>query len=259
MGHRFNSPLPHLRRGLSGAYFVNPNETGGRLVPSEVEGSQEPGLSRAKSREVRRKASAPSAVSSTPRTGRRMTYEEGLAQQILQLNQTVAGTNHLATAAGTIPGPAETERNGKGATDGSGSRMPFTYMGIQGTAPAQILLPAVGAVQVVASFTCPRRYNGEIEFVANQYVGAGWTEGSGSIIWQILIDGVPVQGYDAILGSMGSTASPGWLGKGAIQFSENQLIQLRVTNVSIGPAGQILLGLLRGHFEPVDTKRKSAW
>ena len=243
MGYRSNSPLPRLRRGMSGAFFVNPDETGVRSQESEV----------------RRKTSAPSAVSSTPRTGRRMTYEEGLAQQILQLNQTVAGTNHLAASSGIIPGPPQMERTGKGETDGSGSRMPFTYMGIQGTAPAQILLPAIGAVQVVASFTCPRRYNGEIEFIANQYVGAGWTEGSGSVIWQVLIDGVPVQGYDSILGALGSTASPGWLGKGAIQFSENQLVQLRMTNVSIVPAGQILLGLLRGHFEPIDTKRRNAW
>ena len=186
-----------------------------------------------------------------------MTYEEGLAQQILQLNQTVSGSNQL------IEGrePVEHQGNGDGKVEGDGerSRIPFTYMGIQGTAPAQILLPAIGAAQVVASFTCPRRQNGEIEFVANQFVGSGWTEGTGTIIWQILIDGVPVQGYDAILGSLGSTASPGWLGKGAIQFSENQLVQLRVTNVSIVVAGQVLLGLLRGHFEPIDTKRSSAW
>ena len=242
MGYRSNSPLPHLRRGMSGMFVVGPEEAG-----------------------VRRKTSAPSAVGTISRaptgssSGRRMTYEEGLAQQILGMNQTVAGTNHLAKSSGIIPGPAATDRNGKSSNDGSGSRLPFTYMGIQGTAPAQILLPAIGVAQVVVSFTCPRRYNGEIEFVANQYVGAGWTEGSGSVIWQVLIDGVPVQGYDSILGALGSTASPGWLGKGAIRFSENQLIQLRLTNVSIVPAGQILLGLLRGHFEPIDTKGANTW
>lgn len=196
---------------------------------------------------------APATVNGS---GRRMSYEEGVAQQILQMNQTVSGTNHIGDFSEETPGPAE---NGRGEGDGRASRLPFTYMGIQGQAPAQILLPAIGAAQVVVSFTCPRRQNGEIEFVANQFVGGGWTEGTGSIIWQILIDGIPVQGYDSILGSLGTTASAGWLGKGAIQFSENQLVQLRVTNVSIAVAGQILLGLLRGHFEPIDTKTPNTW
>jgi hypothetical protein len=228
---------------MSGVFYV------GAISSPGTEGPQTPPPPRTIVR-------APATVNGS---GRRMSYEEGVAQQILQMNQTVAGTNHLGDFSEEMPPPPENDRNGRGTGDEGRSRLPYTYMGIQGVAPAQILLPAIGAAQVVVSFTCPRRQNGEIEFVANQFVGGGWTEGTGAIIWQILIDGIPVQGYDAILGSLGTTASPGWLGKGAIQFSENQLVQLRVTNVSIAVAGQILLGLLRGHFEPVETKTPNAW
>ena len=239
MGYRAHPSLRNLRRGMSGVFFSSPSAAQPAAIP-----------------ETRTIVRAPATITGT---GRRMTYEEGVAQQILQMNQTVDGANHIANFSQDVPGPAENGENGKEISDGSRSRLPYTYMGIQGQAPAQISLPAIGVTQTVVSFTCPARQNGEIEFVANQFVGGGWTEGTGSIIWQILIDGVPVQGYDSILGSLGTTAAPSWLGKGAIQFSENQLVQLRVRNVSIAVAGQILLGLLRGHFEPIDTSRASTW
>ena len=243
MGHRTQPSSGRLRRGMSGVFFVG------------VDSSPQPGGSPTPP-PPRTIVRAPATVTGS---GRRMTYEEGVAQQILQMSQTVDGANHIGDFFDKILGSPENGWNGKEPSDGSRARLPFTYMGIQGQAPAQILLPAIGAAQVVVSFTCPRRQNGEIEFIANQFVGGGWTEGTGSIIWQVLIDGVPVQGYDAILGSLGTTASPSWLGKGVIQFSENQLVQLRVTNVSIAVAGQILLGLLRGHFEPVDSSSPSGW
>lgn len=238
MGHRTQPGLSRLRRGLSGMFFSSP----------VAEASAGPPTARTIVR----------APATSGGSGRRMTSEEGVAQQILQMNQTVAGTNHIAHAPPRTPAPP-VKRNGRSEGESVALRLPYTYMGIQGQVAAQILLPAIGATQTVASFTCPARQNGEIEFVANQFIGQGWTEGNGALIWQILIDGVPVQGYDSILGSMGTTASPGWMGKGAIQFSENQLVQLQCRNVSVLVGGQILLGLLRGHFEPIETERSNRW
>ena len=255
MGYHVQPVSSRLRRGLSGVFFAVPAETPS-WSPAPSLANQSRDSKGADTPPPRPAMRAPATIGTS---GRRMTYEEALAQQILQMNQTIDGSNHLAASSEIIIRPPTSDRNGRNFNDALRSRLPFTYMGIQGQAPAQILLPAIGAAQVVVSFTCPARQNGEIEFVANQFVGGGWTEGSGTIIWQVLIDGVPVQGYDAILGSMGSTASPGWLGKGAIQFSEGQLVQLRVTNVSIPAAAQVLLGLLRGHFEPVDTRRSNTW
>lgn len=228
--------MKYLRRGLSGIFYSVPQAP---VSPSPPISGRAPVVN--------------------GNAGRRMTYEEAVAQQMIEMNQTVAQTNHLSPDSEIVPGTIPPETLLRQVEESERARQPFTYMGIQGQAPAQILLPAIAATQTVVSFTCPRRLRGKIEFIANQFVGGGWVEGTGSIIWQILIDSVPVQGYDSILGSLGSTASPGWLGSGAIQFSDNQLVQLRCRNVSIGVAGQVLLGLLRGYFWPVDTPTPSEW
>ena len=112
---------------------------------------------------------------------------------------------------------------------------------------------------IVVGFTVPSRSNGTIEFIANQYVGGGWVEGSGGIIWQVLADAVPVQGYDAILGSLGATSNPGSLGRSPIRIFENQLIQLNLKNVSVAAAGQVLLGLFRGHFYSIEQEGQNTW
>jgi len=234
MGQRTQpSDFSRLRRGMSGMFYVT----------SEGPLPQRPAIR------------APATATAN---GRRMSYEEGLAQQILQMNQTVAGTNHLTNSC-DIPDESRTGDDGGATIDERRSRLPYVYMAIQGQAPAQILLPAIGLTQVIVSFTCPRRQNGEIEFIANDFVGGGWSPGSGELIWQLLIDGVPVQGYDAILDSMGTNNSPGWLGKGAVQFSEGQLIQLQCRNVSVIVNQQVLTGMLRGTFFPLEQKGERAW
>lgn len=238
MGQRTQpSDFTKLRRGLSGMFYVSPS---GPSAPGAMP-----------------RAEVVRAPAITGGAGRRMTYEEGAAQEMLQMNQTIAGTNHLTNSCELPLGIAEAV--GGIAPDERRSRLPYVFMGIQGQAPAQIVLPAIGSTQVVVSFTCPRRQNGEIEFIGNQFVGGGWTEGSGAMIWQLLIDGVPVQGFDAILGSMGTMANPGWLGKGAIQFSEGQAIQLQLRNVSVVVNQQVLLGMLRGTFFPLEQKGERAW
>ena len=84
---------------------------------------------------------------------------------------------------------------------------------------------------------------------------AGWNLADRTQIWFE----VPVQGYDAILDSMGTNNSPGWLGKGAVQFSEGQLIQLQCRNVSVIVNQQVLTGMLRGTFFPLEQKGERAW
>lgn len=233
MGSRIG-PM-NLRRGLSGVFYV--------AGPTQPE-------------------SAPAiTVAHPPATatgnGRRMTFEEAMAQQMLQMNQTAAGTNHLLPDAEPIPLPDLGEKYA--GSEFHRSKTPYVYMGVQGQAAGQIVLPAIGAQATVVQFRCPRRSNGEIEFIANQYSGGGWVEGSGGMIWQLLIDSIPVQGFDSILGSMGTLASPGWLGKGAIQFSEDQLIQLIVKNISVPANQQPIEGMLRGHFYPIEEEGPDTW
>ena len=116
---------------------------------------------------------------------------------------------------------------------------------------AYAALPAIGATATIISFTVPIGRNGVIQKVANNYVGGGWTEGSGAVVWRILIDGAPPPGatsYANILGSLGSPASP--TGIAGFRIFENQVLTLVAFNTSVVVAGQLVGGRLTGYLYP---------
>src|ERR1700758_3836772 len=59
-----------------------------------------------------------------------------------------------------------------------------------------VSLPAIGATATIVSVLLEPGYNLVIRAYANNFVGGGWTEGSGSVTWQINVDNAPVDGYD---------------------------------------------------------------
>lgn len=115
-----------------------------------------------------------------------------------------------------------------------------------------IALPAESAQADIISFTVPQGYNGIINGVANNYVGGGWIEGSGAVIWQILVDGAPPPGavsYGSILGSLGSPANPTRIA--GFRITENQVVTVVAQNVSITPvSGQLVGARLLGYLYP---------
>jgi len=124
-----------------------------------------------------------------------------------------------------------------------------------------IALPAVGSWVVVAKGTVPTGRNGYIKRLANVFVGGGFQEGQGGIIWQIMINlvdssfGVGSQNqvapfYDNILASLGSVAQPSDIS--GIRVREQQTYALVAKNVSIVVAGQFIGGRLGGYFYPKD-------
>lgn len=117
-----------------------------------------------------------------------------------------------------------------------------------------------GAAVVIVSFTCPPGRNGIIHKVANNFVGAGWVEGSGSVKWQILVDGAPPPGatnYDNILGSLGNPASPTEID--GFRIYENQVLTLVAFNVGIVVAGQQVGGRLVGYTYPREEEDQGIW
>ncbi len=124
---------------------------------------------------------------------------------------------------------------------------------------AAVVLPAIGAEVVVISFRVPQGSNGIIDRVANQFVGGGWTEGTGDLLWRIQADSLPVRGYERMIASVGSTSNPADLQKSPIRIYENQLIELVARNVAIVVAAQPLLGLLGGYFYPIEQEGESYW
>ena len=114
---------------------------------------------------------------------------------------------------------------------------------------AYVALPAIGATATIVSLLVEPGYNAIIRAYANNFVGGGWTEGSGAVTWQIAIDSAPVPGYDTIPASLGSPANPVYHPSG-IRVQEGQTIALFVTNVSVVLAGQLSGGRLMGYYYP---------
>lgn len=135
-----------------------------------------------------------------------------------------------------------------------------------GSQAFQFFIPAAtplnakgGGVQIVIAFQVPPGRNGVIAQIANEYNGGGWQQGDGSIIWQILLDGFPVQGFDNILSSLGTTALPGDLKvRRQIVLRENQIVQLTANNIGVTGNG-FLLGMLAGYFWPLSQQEESLW
>ena len=121
---------------------------------------------------------------------------------------------------------------------------------------AYVNLPAAGATAVVLQFTVPQGYNGSIKWIGNNFVGAGWTEGTGDLVWQLLADGQPIRNFENIVGSLGSPASPSETA--VIRIYETQTIELVCENVSVVTSGQLLGGRLSGWYYPIEYDSKVA-
>lgn len=138
-------------------------------------------------------------------------------------------------------------------------KLPVTnFMPAQGEdfeAHGYVPLPAIAASAVVVSVLVPEGRNGIIKRIANVFVGAGFQEGQGGVIWQILQD-ANVAGnlvapfFDNIVASLGSVSNPSTID--GIRIREAQLVQLIVKNVSIVVSGQLIGGRLGGYFYPVE-------
>lgn len=114
-----------------------------------------------------------------------------------------------------------------------------------------IATPAVGVAAPVVQFTVPEGHFGVIKRVGNVYIGAGFVEGSGSLIWQIQQNQGVVRNYDNILASLGTVTQPGDLA-GSILLFEQNLVVLQVNNVGLVAGGTQVGGRLSGWFFPKD-------
>ncbi len=112
-----------------------------------------------------------------------------------------------------------------------------------------VALPAIGASATIVTVLMEPGYNLIIRAYANNFVGGGWTEGSGSVTWQINVDNAAVDGYDTIPASLGSPANPVYHPCG-IRIMDGQTVNLIVTNVSVVLAGQLSGGRLMGYRYP---------
>jgi hypothetical protein len=128
------------------------------------------------------------------------------------------------------------------------------------------LVPAIGSTVTIISYVVPPGRNGIINKVACNFVGGGWVEGSGDIIWRILIDGTPPPGatsYDSILASLGGPSQP--TGIAGFRFFENQVLTFVAFNNPSGANGGVVVAGQRvgarftGWNYPLDIEEDDIW
>lgn len=115
-----------------------------------------------------------------------------------------------------------------------------------------VTLPAIGASAVVLQKTVPKGNNGYIRRIANVFVGGGFTDFSGGIVWQILIDltkGTVAPDFDNIIASLGTASNPSTID--GIHVMEGSIFALIVKNISIVVSGQVVGGRLGGSFHSI--------
>src|SRR5262249_39075685 len=89
-----------------------------------------------------------------------------------------------------------------------------------------------GTTVTILDFVVPIGRNGIVNKIANTFIGGGFQEGQGHLIWRILVDGGTPPGandYHLILGSLGAMASPTRIA--GFRIFENQRITVIAENI----------------------------
>lgn len=122
-----------------------------------------------------------------------------------------------------------------------------------------VALGAQGTTTVVVSLPVPEGRDGVIELFGNAVFGAGWTEGSADLIWQIRRDAQPERNYENIRSSLGNPSNPVKLG---LRIYSGNLIEVVAINAA-APAGIIgnpIIGArLHGWFFPKAHDSAKGW
>jgi len=133
---------------------------------------------------------------------------------------------------------------------------PWLTMPAQGRAINKIESLAMGSVvpltdTLVLSYRVPNGYNFAITQLSNQFTGAGFTEGSGAIIWRLKINGRYVKNLGNIENTLGSAQQPWPLNRSAIIARSNSLVQYYVYVPSLFGAGENTVCGIYGWIYPM--------
>ncbi len=111
-----------------------------------------------------------------------------------------------------------------------------------------VALPGVGATSTVVSFPVPIGSDGVINAFSWNFTGGGFTQNSGTIIVQLLRNGVPIKNYDNITVEKGSIQQPRQIS--ALRIYSGQVISMVVTHVADVTLNGNVVGSFVGYTYP---------
>lgn len=121
--------------------------------------------------------------------------------------------------------------------------IPFDEQGVVAAPGA----PQPGVSIPVVSFQCPQGYDGVINWISNNVTDPAYIDGSGDLIWAILINGRPVRNFGMI------TVQKGTLAQGReispIRLFSGDIVSYTVQFAAGAVTGQVICSL-SGYFYP---------
>jgi hypothetical protein len=114
----------------------------------------------------------------------------------------------------------------------------------------KVALPVVAAPDAtIVSLLVPDGYDGVIKTLSLNFVGGGFVQGSGDIIWRLLADGQAIRNYSNITSEKGSPEQPRAI-SGGIRIFSGQLITAVVNHTAdVTLAGDVMASI-GGWFYP---------
>jgi hypothetical protein len=108
--------------------------------------------------------------------------------------------------------------------------------------------PPVGVETEVLKFRVALGWNGVIRGVVNNFIGAGFKEGSGDLVWRIQLNLRYARDYGNIKTSLGDLTGPYDMNAGGILIKSGEDVRYLVTMNAAGaahldPAGRVLASL----------------
>lgn len=108
-------------------------------------------------------------------------------------------------------------------------------------------VPAPGVTQPVVIFTVPQGYDGVINHISNNATDPAFVDGSGDLIWNILINGRPIRNFGNILVQKGTLAQGRIVSP--IRLFSGDVVSYTVQFAAGALTGQVVCSLA-GYFYP---------
>lgn len=178
-----------------------------------------------------------------------MTLDQIAAAQQLLVSKNAKGSGVIGEY---LPQPSQALIRGKYSDSSAPLTAPWIAMpdgGYPVMNPGTIPTPAISATvwTDVISIIVPNGYDGVFDGVLNKYNGLGFIDGSGDLIWRILVNGQAVRNYDNILIQLGNDSITG---KTRIRVKSADVVQFQVTNANLIGAGTQIFCFLGGWYYP---------